>query len=476
MKKEVASNFSGIMNIKAQNNLHQAFFHVANDLVTIIPCSLEGINAVYASKNSGSLQKDEKDMWLYGVAEDSCSVAFYHPNHFSVSFSAPINIGKAQFQSPILLKSTSPIKMDLSSFDAIEFRGGIIDILHATGRITDECYSEKIIKFCNQDSFTKKFPVNIDGENFEISYTISTSDLSYDTGKVPDLRQGIHSALRFEFTEAKNIQKLRTYYNYALNFLQFCAGRLNVGFEVRLYKKNAQGSFNTILTRIRDGFDDYAENSLDMMQVIRFDFLEEKFPKLFKLINEEATQPYLQYLTKRNKHIGYILYTDVPDICVALEREYDYSQNEIMGDIKNEGKQLAKELKKVIKDSKYSEQVKNKAISLIQGNLANLKPSLKEKIFTMLDEFFAPMKSIFEPEKHIEYGITKSYTIEEMKLKIRKFIEMRNRASHAGIVWNEGKEVFSHLHLLVYFNILKRGGYDMEESKVILSYMFSRKF
>ena len=77
---------------------------------------------------------------------------------------------------------------------------------------------------------------------------------------------------------------------------------------------------------------------------------------------------------------------------------------------------------------------------------------------------------------HVEYGITKSYTIDEMKSMISKFVEMRHRASHAGIVWNEGKEVFPHLHLLVYFNDLKRSGYAIEESKCILSYMFGRKF
>ena len=206
------------------------------------------------------------------------------------------------------------------------------------------------------------------------------------------------------------------------------------------------------------------------MQVIRFDLLNEKFPKLFKLINEDATRPYLQFLTKRNKHIGYILYTDVPDICVALEQEYELSKNERMEGMNTEGKELAKELTNVIENSNYSDQVKNKAINLVNGNLPKLRPSLKEKINALLDEFFLPMKPI------VEYGITKSYTIDELKSMIRKFIEMRNRASHAGIVWNEGKAIFSHLHLLVYFNVLKRSGYAIKERKCILSYMFGRKF
>ena len=476
MKREVESNFNGILNIKDRENVHQAFFHVDNDLITVIPCSLESQKAIYASTDTDAPQKEEKDMWLYGVAEDGYSVAFYHPNDFSVRICAPRNLGTAQFYSPILLKSISGSEMELSSFDAIEFYGGILDVLHMTGKIVYECYSEKYLKFRDLDFYTKTFPVDIDGTDFEITYTISTHDLSIDTGKVPDLRNGIHSVLRFDFSEAQSIQKFQIYYNYALNFLQFCAGRLNVGFKVRLYKKSVIGGVDTILTRIRDGFDDYAENSLDIMQVIQFDLLSEKFPKLFKLINEDATRPYLQFLIKRNKHIGYILYTDVPDICVALEREYEFSKNELMEGMKTEGKELAKELKKVIENSKHSDYVKNKAINLISGILPHLQPSLKEKIYALLDEFFLPMKSISEPLVHVEYGITKSYTIDDMKSMISKFIEMRNRASHAGIVWNEGKEVFSHLHLLVYFNVLKRSGYAIEESKCILSYIFSRKF
>lgn len=473
MKREIKPNFNGILNIKDRENIHKAFFHVDNDLITVIPCSLESKNAIYASTTSDAPPKKEKDMWLYGIAEDSCSVAFYHPNNFSVRISAPRNICTAQFHSPILLKSTSGIELDLSSFDTIEFYGGILDVLHMTGKIIDEHYSEKYIEFCNQDSYTRTFSVNIGGMDFKITYTISECDLSHDKGKVPDLRNGIHSVLRFDFSESQPIQKFHTYYSYALNFLQFCAGRLNVGFKVRLYKKN---SGNTVLTRIRDEFDDYAENSLDIMQVIRFDLLNEKFPKLFKLINEDATRPYLQFLTKRNKHIGYILYTDVPDICVALEREYEFLEKEPIEGMSTEGKELAKELKKVIENSKYSDYVKNKAQNLISGVLPHLQPSLKEKINVLLGEFFSPMQLIFGQSGRVKYGITKPYTIDAMKTMISKFIEMRNRASHAGIVWNEGTEVFPYLHLLVYFNVLKRSGYTIDESKCILSYMFSRKF
>ena len=104
---------------------------------------------------------------------------------------------------------------------------------------------------------------------------------------------------------------------------------------------------------------------------------------------------------------------------------------------------------------------------------------MKEKINTLIDEFFEPMKSIFEKSlciEHVKYEITKSYTIDEMKNMIIQFIKMRNLVSHAEIVWNEGRDIFPHLQLLVYFSVLKRSGYTIDESKCILSYMFNGKF
>ena len=434
MKREIETNFNGIVNIKDRENVHKAFFHVDNDLITVIPCDSESPKADYAST------KEKKDGWLYGVAEDGCNVAFYHPKNFSVRVSAPRKLRTAKFHSPILLKSTSGSEQDLRSFDAIEFYGGIIDVLYGTDKIIDRCHhSEKCIKFCDQDSYTKNFDVNIGEMKFKITYTISKDDLSNDLGKVPDLRNGIHSVLRFDFSEAQPIQKFLTYYNYALNFLQFCAGRLNVGFKVKLHRKNSR---DIVLTRIREIFDDYAEDYLDITQVIRFDFLNDKFPKLFKLINEDTTRPYLHFLKKRNKHIGYILYNDIPDICVALEREFEFC---------------------------------NKA----KSHREHSRIYLKEKINTLIDEFFEPMKSIFEKSlciEHVKYEITKSYTIDEMKNMIIQFIKMRNLVSHAEIVWNEGRDIFPHLQLLVYFSVLKRSGYTIDESKCILSYMFNGKF
>lgn len=475
MKKEIDLNFNGKLIIKNQEEDHQMFFHVDGDLVTIIPCSLEGIKAIHKKLKYDAQKRKEYSFWLYGIAEDGCNVAFYQPNNIAMHLSAPRYLGTAAFHSPIIIKSTSPREINLETFDVIEFRGGIIDYLHMTGKVVDECYTEQCIKFRPKECFEKTFPTNIDGLDFEIVYTISLSDCSSDVGKVPDLRSDIHSALQFRFSESQPINKFITYYNYALNFCQFCAGRLNVNFEVRLYKSSRNG-MDTFLTKIRDGFDDYADKSIGMMQVIRFDFLGDKFTNVFRIINENETSPYLLFLPKRNKDIGRINYTDISDICVSLEKEYDLTYKDFLTTNREDAKALTKELISLIDKSKYEVYVKEKAKAIINGTLKNLKPSLKEKIKKLYDDYLMGVKTISEPKHHVELKIRKQYSVDEFQKMITKFIEIRNRVSHSGIVWNEGIEIFPHLQLLIYFNILKRAGYTLAESQMILSDMFGQKF
>lgn len=63
-----------------------------------------------------------------------------------------------------------------------------------------------------------------------------------------------------------------------------------------------------------------------------------------------------------------------------------------------------------------------------------------------------------------------------MSSMINRFTDIRNSTSHAGIVWNEGINIFYHLELIVYLNVLKRAGYLPEERQNILMNLFERKF
>ena len=211
------------------------------------------------------------------------------------------------------------------------------------------------------------------------------------------------------------------------------------------------------------------------MNVIRFDFIKPNISNLLKLLNESKREPYLLFLPKSNKNYNHILYTDINDLCVALEREYAFSHDFNKQD-KEDAKNLSVELLQVVQQSKYPDHIKSKAENIICGILKNYNLSLKEKIYFLCDIFFDAMKSITEPETHVQYGLVKEYTIKEFKEKIGEFVKIRNRASHYGIAWNDGVEIYYHLCLLVYFSVLKRAGYTIDESRCMLSYLFSRRF
>lgn len=474
MEKKIASNISGILNIKQEENTQQAFFHASDSLITLIPHTKECCKMIFESTYIDAPEKKEEEKWLYGFAEDGSAVAFFHPGKFSVHLSTPVSLGTARFNSPIILKTASPVNVDLSEFDVMEFRGGIIDILHMTGKAVCENYTEMHIQFAEKERFTREFSINVKGEDFKLTYTIDFSDLSMDTGKVPDLRGGIHSSIRFEFPKPQPIHKFQHYYNYALKFFQFCSGRMNVNFDVRIHKKRDMGGNDLVLTKINDGFDDYAK--VDIAHVIRFDYLGDKFGDIFKTVVDDDKSLYIMFLPKRNKNVGYLLYTDIPDLCVSLENEYDFTHGKAIKESRKDAKALAEELVELVNKSEHTDYVKEKAINLIKGNLPNLKPSLKEKICALYDEFSLTIKEISEIQSHVEAGITRQYSEDDFKCMIRKFVNIRNIASHAGVAWNEGIEIFNHLSLLMYLNVFKRAGYTVEESSVILSYLFGGKF
>ena len=188
-------------------------------------------------------------------------------------------------------------------------------------------------------------------------------------------------------------------------------------------------------------------------------------------------QPRLLFLPKRNKHLGNILYTDIGDICVAFEREFSFLKTDSNRENQKFAKDLTEELLDIINSkSDCPEVVKKKAVNILNSQLKGFTPSLKEKICALYDEFEQNIKPITEQEKHDEYGIAKFYTPEEFTKKISKFVDIRNKASHVGIIWNDGVDIFPHLKLLIYFSILKRAGYSSIECANILSWLFGREF
>ena len=137
--------------------------------------------------------------------------------------------------------------------------------------------------------------------------------------------------------------------------------------------------------------------------------------------------------------------------------------------------ELRDELYRMIDEQyNYPTFILEKAKSLL-GLLKNYSPSLREKISVVVDMCFNESKKITQIIGHDKAGIN-FYSRDEFNDMIGKFVKIRNMGAHVGIEWSEGIQIFPHLKLYVYYSILKRAGYDMEESTNILRYFLSRFF
>ena len=145
---------------------------------------------------------------------------------------------------------------------------------------------------------------------------------------------------------------------------------------------------------------------------------------------------------------------------------------------KKQAQELSKELNLFIEKSNYPQKVKEKAKALNCGALANMQPSLKEKIIALYDDFAVQLNEVSNCKYHDYDNSTtvKEYSDDDFKRLIGKFVQIRNSAAHTGIIWNEGIQIYQHLQLLMYFCVLKRAGYTLEESKKILFNLFKWRF
>jgi hypothetical protein len=471
MIRSIPSHFTGILSL-GESKVLNTMYGINDRVVTITPLSDESIKYVKSSDQP-------ETEWLFGYSDDNHSIAFLRNQKLITGISFPVNMNTCNFYAPIVVKSIDQ-NTDLSTFDAIEFRAGIVDILKPTMQTLIEECGNYIWKAKNK--YTKRYDVNINDENFMVEVSISSTDLSIETGKVPDLRSSVHSYVRFEFNEPRNIDSIEKYYDYAAYLFHFLTCRINISFETRLHKYN--NGF-PILVDINSGYSEYANDYLDLMSVIRLDALGNRLPILFKTLCENDSKPLLTFLPKDKYAFSTISYFDIVDVVSSLCREYTLLNNRINTNeqLMLESKNLHKKLKTVIdkEQPNIDEKVFNKASSMI-GGLSKFEPSQKEQIVYLYDTYKNILKSITQPLRPIE--IYKHYSDEEFIECVGKFIKLRGAAAHNGLITstkqNEndltGEEIYLQLILLIYISVLKRAGYSDDETGAMLSWLFGKYY
>lgn len=471
MTKGIANCFCGVLDLLESGKDFDSHFSVDGNVVTIMPLKKEAYHKVSElSYNDGS---NERDHWIYGYAEDNSAIAILQNTYLKHRFSTEINLSAAKFFSPLIIKGSTSKITNVKTFDVIEFYGGIMDKLHAPDLAVKSDFNNRVIKFTDPTSYTSKYDITLDKIHLQVVYTIKTLN-SKEIGSVPDLKDSIHSVLRFEFDTPQSLDALQKYYFYAMNLFQFCTGRLNVYTEIRLYNKQ---SGDPIFVKLIDGFSNFANDVINYAHVIQLKVLGEKLPELLQLLNDEDEMPYLLFLPSRNENANKVFYTDMNDLCVAFEREYSKQENEISEDKKKAARELSERLTKDIDSfENCPDDVKRKAKNIINAQLKAFSPSLKEKILFLFKKYYKELKSITEIENHNVYGITEFYTDDVFEKMIGQFIEIRNKASHAGVQWNDGIKIFPHLKILVYCSILGRAGFTAVEISSMLGSLFGWQF
>lgn len=463
--------FSGFVNLADEEGELDSQFSIVEKLVTIIPAS-DNSREEFRRLCYNTGEESNHHRWFYGYSDLNSAVAFLQTTPVQERLSSGLSLRAGYFHTPVIVHGADPSITDVHTFDAIEFYGGIMDILYNPRYAIDYVEDRDSIVFKNSMQNLYSFNTTIDGENIKIILFIRASYVISD--EVPDLRNNICSSLRFEFDDNKVLDDIGKYYNYALRLFQFCTGHLNIRSNICLF--NSKMSRSPIYVRMQDEYEDYANDYLKLKHVIGLLALGKGLPKLLSLLNDKKRKPYIEFLPLANRFIGAINYTQITDLCVSFENEYkclDITKDPLMI---QEAEKLTCDLLECINQSSASEVVKNKAQGIINGNLKNFSPLLKEKIAYLYERFKAEMRHITEQHEHDKLGITTFYTEKVFMKKIKEFTQIRGSAAHAGIQWNGGEDIFLHLVLLIYYSVLSRAGYSDDDCTRILSWLFIYKF
>lgn len=239
---------------------------------------------------------------------------------------------------------------------------------------------------------------------------------------------------------------------YAKNLITFCTLAQNITFDIVLYQKWMKKigeklipTYNEYNVYFNDYYDNYIDEKLTFLNVINLYQLHQHLPEMMKLLNEDDLKPYLEFLPKTNKYFDRILYTNIIDICTAVDREYARNNFEKNAEDQEQAKVLTKELLKFIKAYNCNEAVKTKASNILGSQLQAFSPSLKVKFIAL-------------SEKYIEDPVK----LKQIKDHIGQLVKLRNDFAHVGfdrVTWNEGTNIYRDIVELVYHSILSRAGF-----------------
>lgn len=433
-----------------------AYFEYNNSVVTLIPMTEECSRYCYNERNEETRNIKE---WFYGYVTDGSRIVFYKNNYFKILITSPITLHPIKFYTPLIIKSKNNENVDKIEFNKIIFKNKIINLLYPPDNAEEKIDTPESCSFNIKYNTNLKWKHNIEiaNEKFHFIYGVQVLD-KWEIGKVYDAINNVNSYIKLEYDRLKSLEDILKYYFYVQKLCQFCSKTLNVGFDISLLcpktiNINGQNHNTEIefIVYIDDGYEDYSHDKLNFYKTIKLFALDNHLSELMKVINEDTTSPYLNFLPKKNKDLNKILYQDIIDICVAVEREFTLLNFEKNEKLIEEAKNLTKFLLKEIKSYECDSKIKQKANNILGAQLKKYSPSLKDKILKLNEHFNKDIQSS-----------------DSFSSKVSDFVQMRNNMSHSGIKFNDGIQIYDKIENLIYYSILHRAGFSIKESKAIL--------
>lgn len=438
-------------------------FIVENFEVTLIP------NQDKNSKRklrewADKVYEQEEFEWLAGTTSENKPIHIARRSRCGYKLSSGRNIGTVNFFAPIIIENIDSLLGDCHGFYGVEFIGGDINLVYPPDKAIDYSSDSYAIQYRDASTYTDIYNIELDKESFRL---IKTIDARYvmTYGKVVDLPRNIQSKLRIEFDTEKPFKEVFKYYGYIINLVTFltriskneCSVRLLTKYssgENRYYKDFATVSF----------YKDVSSEKVDILtirDVLKLDDIGDAIVPLFKLLNNTEKAPSLLFLSDTVKSRSSIKYTQIIDICSAIEIEYKYGeQRQIDDKLKTESINLAKQINDFIDSVETEDILKNKAQSIISTFVKNYKPSLKEQIKWLYQLYRKELDSVIENH----FWIPK-LSDEEFYKFVNQFTKMRHSTAHQKMDWNGGERIYIYLMLLIYFSIFNRAGVSIEVAK-----------
>lgn len=313
----------------------------------------------------------------------------------------------------------------------------------------------KIIKTKKWKDVDKKFKYNVDGEEIEISFNIS----SPGTIKENDENLGeIKSLFELKLSKKHNITEVKDFYLIIRKFFQFLTNRQDILFdEIHILQLDENGKHE----RIGYFYDLYNKSSDIPNRIPLAKYYFGNIEKLFKYISNEKVN--FNHIPKDNFEHRYLTPEQYVNCCGSFE--YNYKKVFKTEPLDEKTNQIINDLSTLLKTQNSYNKKQREIIKKIIKDLSNPIQSVEKKYNNCLKRY----KDIISPFIN---SLTNIYTIAKTPQQLgTHFSSCRNHKAHGELTPFTQEAVCACVvaNVIIECLILDACGFSFEEIKEIIA-------